>query len=129
MEEVEQAERLDVIIPTDQNWKDLMAHLKINEQEQLLVYLNDLLEDDELVVQTTLRPEDENIQFVRHPSSAAYSMYLSQICYYASKSLMECVFYGILLHRFFVVKYPPNFKNLAAFVLKLTGNQYFQFVL
>lgn len=114
----------NLLIPSEKNWVDLMVHVKKTSEDDLLGLLNDLLIDDDLAVQSSLRPEDENIQFVRHSSSAVYKMFLGQTCFLASKKLMDVVFHGILLHKIFDVKYPSNFKNLAAFVMKLSGNDF-----
>lgn len=123
IQEIEMLMNIKLLIPQEENWTHLMRHLKKETQEQLLEFLNDLVDDDEFVVQANLRAEDENIQITHHPSSLMFKLHLGQTCFYTSRFAMDCVFYGALLHQVFNIKYPPNFKNLAAFILRLSGNE------
>lgn len=115
---------VEVTIPTDKNWSELKNHMKLDSFEEVLMALNEIVQDDELKVQTSLVSENGNIQIIKHPSSLMYKLFIGQNNFLTSRSLMEVLFYGALLHTVFDIKLPATFANMFTFLMVLTGNDH-----
>lgn len=117
----------NVIFPTQQFWNELAGKMGYNldlvSDHVFLMYLSDFCLDANGLLLNAPNPSDENFYIVK--SDSTFLGYIGNVKFFKMSNLFDLIFYAILLHQIFAIKFAGNFENLATFILLYSGNKEF----